>query len=410
MFRPTSKPARAAAKAAAVSLSAVAACAATPAALASAAPASAPAGTVTRAPAPDEATGDDGTAGTAGPHDVVFVQTSGEDGNRVVAYTRTSEGTLREAGSYETRGDGGRLRGAEAADGRQASQGSLAYVPEESILIAANSGSGTVSVFEVDGPKLTLRQVTPSGGGFPASIAVHGGIAYVLNAGTGGSVQGFTIDGPRLEPIAGSRRELGLSTDRSQLQYTRTPGQAGFTDDGSRLVVTTKANGSLQVFDVDDDGLLSAEPVTNDRSPSAPFAFTTAENGRLVVADGTNTVDTFTLWKDNTVQPADSTDTGEMGTGRIARDGGTVYVSHSGSDALTAYQVDDAGRLTPAGRTATGAGPTDLAVSPAGDYLYVQTSENGGVETYRIGPDGGLTRTGTTIVPGAVGGEGIVAP
>ncbi|MHC8562366.1 lactonase family protein [Streptomyces albidoflavus] len=407
MFRPTSKPARAAAKAAAVSLSAVTACAATPAALASAARAGA------------RRHGDPGArAGRGDGRRRNRGDRRGTTSSSCRPPARTATGSSRTpapprarcaAGSYETRGDGGRLRGAEAADGRQASQGSLAYVPEESILIAANSGSGTVSVFEVDGPKLTLRQVTPSGGGFPASIAVHGGIAYVLNAGTGGSVQGFTIDGPRLEPIAGSRRELGLSTDRSQLQYS-TPGQAGFTDDGSRLVVTTKANGSLQVFDVDDDGLLSAEPVTNDRSPSAPFAFTTAENGRLVVADGTNTVDTFTLWKDNTVQPADSTDTGEMGTGRIARDGGTVYVSHSGSDALTAYQVDDAGRLTPAGRTATGAGPTDLAVSPAGDYLYVQTSENGGVETYRIGPDGGLTRTGTTIVPGAVGGEGIVAP
>ncbi|WP_436738098.1 lactonase family protein [Streptomyces sp. BBFR102] len=404
MFRPTSKPARAAAKAAAVSLSAVTVCAATPAALASAAPA--PAGTVARQPAPDEAAGTDGTAG---PHDIVFVQTSGEEGNRVVAYTRTPEGTLREAGSYATRGEGGRLRGTEA-DGYQASQGSLAYVPEESLLIAANSGSGTVSVFEVDGAKLTLRQVTPSGGGFPASIAVHGGIAYVLNAGSGGSVQGFTIDGPRLEPIAGSRRELGLSTDRSPLQYTRTPGQVGFTDDGSRLIVTTKANGSLQVFDVDDDGLLSAEPVTNDLAPSAPFAFVTDEDGRLVVADATNTVDTFTLWKDDTVHPVDSVDTGEMGTGRIARDGGVVYVSHTGSDALTAYRVAADGHLTPAGRTATGAGPTDLAVSPAGDYLYVQTTEAGAVETYRIGPDGGLTRTGTTTVPDAVGGEGIVAP
>ncbi|MGX1729073.1 lactonase family protein [Streptomyces diastaticus] len=403
MFRPTSKPARAAAKAAAVSLSAVTACAATPATLASAAPA--PVGTVARQPVPGEET----EAGTAGPHDVVFVQTSGEKGNQVVAYTRTTDGNLREQGSYETRGEGGRLRGAEA-DGHQASQGSLAYDPREGILIAANSGSGTVSVFEVDGAKLTLRQVTPSGGGFPASIAVHDGVAYVLNAGTGGSVQGFTIDGPRLEPIAGSRRELGLSTDRGPLQYTRTPGQVGFTDDGSRLVVTTKANGSLQVFDVDDDGLLSAEPVTNDLAPSAPFAFTTGEDGRLVVADATNAVDTFTLWKDDTVRRVDTADTGEMGTGRIARNGGTVYVSHAGSDALTAYQVDASGRLTSLGRTATGAGPTDLAVSPAGDYLYVQTSENGGVETYRIGPDGGLTRTGTTTVPDAVGGEGIVAP
>ncbi|MFF8547216.1 lactonase family protein [Streptomyces albidoflavus] len=403
MFRPTSKPARAAAKAAAVSLSAVTACAATPAALASAAPDGARPAVQQRAPGDQDA-----ARGTEGPHDVVFVQTSAEDGNTIVAYTRTAEGTLVKAGSYATRGDGGRLNGSEVD--HQASQGSLAYDPDENILIAANSGSGTVSVFEVDGPRLTLRQVTPSGGGFPASIAVHDGIAYVLNAGTGGSVQGFTIDGPRLEPIAGSRRELGLSTDRGPLQYVKTPGQVGFTDDGARLIVTTKANGSMQVFDVDDDGLLSAEPVTNDQAPGVPFSFVTDEGGRIVVADASNKVNTFTLWKDNTLKPADSADTGEMATCWIARDGSTVYVSNAGSDSLSAFEVDEAGRLTPAGRTPTGAGPTDLAVSPAGDYLYVQTGETGGLETYRIGPDGGLTRTDAVTVPNAVGGEGIVAP
>lgn len=57
----------------------------------------------------------------------------------------------------------------------------------------------------------------------------------------------------------------------------KTPGQVGFTDDGARLIVTTKANGSMQVFDVDDDGLLSAEPVTNDQAPGVPFSFVTDE-------------------------------------------------------------------------------------------------------------------------------------
>lgn len=81
MFRPTSKPARAAAKAAAVSLSAVTACAATPAALASAAPDGARPAVQQRAPGDQEA-----ARGTDGPHDVVFVQTSAEDGNTIVAY------------------------------------------------------------------------------------------------------------------------------------------------------------------------------------------------------------------------------------------------------------------------------------------------------------------------------------
>jgi len=39
----------------------------------------------------------------------------------------------------------------------------------------------------------------------------------------------------------------------------------------------------------------------------------------------------------------------------------------------------------------------------------VQAGANGVVDGYRIGSDGTLTATGSVTVPGAVGGEGIVA-
>ena len=42
-------------------------------------------------------------------------------------------------------------------------------------------------------------------------------------------------------------------------------------------------------------------------------------------------------------------------------------------------------------------------------YLYVQAGAAGIVDEFAIGSGGALTKVGSVTVPGAVGGEGIVA-
>ena len=66
------------------------------------------------------------------------------------------------------------------------------------MLLAVNAGSNTVSLFRVRGDHLRLKQVIASGGQFPVSIAVHGNLVYVLNAGGEGSVQGYWLGGDHL--------------------------------------------------------------------------------------------------------------------------------------------------------------------------------------------------------------------
>ena len=105
-----------------------------------------------------------------------------------------------------------------------ASQGALAYDQAHGLLIAVNPGSNTISVFRVDGDRLTLSQVVWSGGDFPVSVTVHGNHAYVLNALGGGSLYGYRIDGGHLAPIAGSYRALA-SGPRAASQFTATPGR-----------------------------------------------------------------------------------------------------------------------------------------------------------------------------------------
>src|SRR5215218_1520572 len=191
---------------------------------------------------------------------VVFVQTNELNGNKIAVYDRRHDGNLVRAGTYPTGGLGGIAAPGTESD-RLASQGSLAYDGGHRLLIAVNAGSNTISAFRVLGDRLRLVDVEPSGGQFPASVGVHGDLAYVLNSGGTGIVQGFRIGRHGVSPIAGSARSLVLANSNPP-NFLTSPGQVGFTPDGSKLLVTTKASGSLiDVFGVGSDGLLSATPV-----------------------------------------------------------------------------------------------------------------------------------------------------
>ena len=181
-----------------------------------------------------------------------------------------------------------------------ASQGSLGYDQHHRLLIAVNAGSNTVSVFAVFGDRLALRQVLRSGGTFPVSVTVHGNHVYVLNALNGGSVYGYRVHGGKLFPIFGSLRRLGLNPT-AMPQFLNTPGQVSFTPNGSKLLVTTKANGNnVDVFFVHRDGRLSSRPVVNHEPGAEPFGIAYDRFGHVVLAEaGPNAVATFVLLRDH---------------------------------------------------------------------------------------------------------------
>jgi 6-phosphogluconolactonase (cycloisomerase 2 family) len=338
----------------------------------------------------------------------VFVQTDNLAGNQVVAYDRAAGGQLTLAGTYDTGGLGGQLSG--SVVDHLASQGSLGYDPARGLLYAVNAGSNTVSVFAVSGDRLQLRQVVGSGGAFPVSVAVRGGLVYVLNAENGGSVQGYYVVFGRLVPIPGSNRPLGLNPDATP-QFTNTPGQVAFSPDGTQLIVTTKDNtNAIDVFGVHADGRLSAQPTVNSEPGTVPFAITFDPAGHLVIADaGTNALSTFALGPDGTATLLDAVGTGQSATCWVAADGSLLFASNAGSATISGYSADPGGALTLLGQTPTDPGTVDAAVTPGGHFLYVQTGGNGVVDEFAVGPGGSLTEVGHVTVAGAVGGEGIVA-
>ena len=239
-----------------------------------------------------------GTAGAAPP--AVFVQTDNPAGNQVIAFAQQPDGQLSQEQVVSTGGLGG-IEAATPAGGL-ASQGSLTYDPEHHLLFAVNAGSDTISVLSVEGSHVRLDQVLGSGGEFPNSIAVHGNLVYVANAGGAGSVSGFSIFGQHVVPIPGSTRSLGLDNTNPP-NFHDGPGQVTFSPNGSELLVTTKeATNSIDVFQVGPSGLLSTAPTVTPDDSNGPFSFAFTPSGQLVVAEvAPSALHTFAFGPDGTL-------------------------------------------------------------------------------------------------------------
>ncbi len=358
------------------------------------------------------------TAGSAGAHQVshdfghwdsgraVFVQTDDLTGNTIAVYDRSANGTLSAAGTYATGGDGGQLSG--SVVDHLASQNSLTYDAEAGELFAVNAGSNTVSVFDVDGDRLQLRQVVSSGGTFPSSIAVHGDLVEVLNSTGGGQIQGFRLIGGELWPIPGSNRSLGLNAAATP-QFVTTPGDVAFSPDGRQLLVTTKANtNAIDVFAINGLGEPSAEPVVNSEPGAVPFALAFQGLDQVDVGEaGPNAVASFDLQADGTLTPISSVGTGGSATCWLVADGPALFAGNAGSGTESSVLSSWSGALSLAATTSTDPGTVDAATSPDGRYLYVQTGAKGIVDEFAVGFGGSLTGVGSVTVPNAAGGEGI---
>src|SRR3954452_4457034 len=140
------------------------------------------------------------------------------------------------------------------------SQGALQTTRDGKHLLAVDAGSNEISVLRIKGDgRLSLEHdgVVGSGGLRPVSIAVHDRLVYVANAGPGGSnYTGFTFEGNRLRPLAGSTVPL---PDDAQ------PGDVLFNSTGTNLLGVRVNTSAIDSFAVRFDGRLAA-------APGSPFA------------------------------------------------------------------------------------------------------------------------------------------
>lgn len=337
---------------------------------------------------------------------VVFVQSNDPAGNAIDVFDRNGDGTLTFVHSYATGGRGGRQSG--SSSDPLASDGSLVRVPGTDLLLAVNAGSNTISAFHVSGDRLRLADVFPSFGPFPTSFAVSGNLVYVLDAGGQGFVSGYVVGDDGLHPLGGSTRSLGLANSTPPF-FLSSPAQVGFTPSGRQLLVTTKTNGTVDVFAVGRGGRLSAAPVKNAEA-GVPFAFVFDSAGRLVLnLAGPSALQTFMVDGDGTIAPIGSpVSDGQAAACWIAPAAGFEYVSNTGSDNVSQFQVSG-GAVTLVNATAASDIPGATDSATLGGDLYVQSGSSSSIHVFSIGAGGALTLIQVAAVPDGGSQEGIAA-
>lgn len=344
-----------------------------------------------------------------GPQRAVFVMTNDADSNEVIAYERNPYGTLRSPHRYQTGG-----RGSGGTVDPLGSQGSLTLSDDGSYLLAANAGSGSVSVFRVFGSRLQLTDREPSGGSEPNSIAQHGKLVYVLNTAGSSSVVGFRFHEGKLVRIHDSLRFLSGNFVSSAT--------VAFSPDGRYLVVTERATNNIDVFRVQPDGTLSQITV-NPAVGAGTFAATFAPNGALLVSETggagpSSTISSYSIVPGGKLAPISAT-VPTLGAANcwnvVTPDGRFVYASNAGTSSISGFQIGRNGSLTALPGTVVGVNPAgstnlDITISADGAYLYSLNAASGAIGVFQIRPDGSLDSFGTvTGLPAGAGLNGIAA-
>lgn len=349
------------------------------------------------------------------PGAAVFAMTNADDGNEVLMYNRADNGALTLLDAFATGGMGMTTE----PDDALGSQNPLIVSPDGKWLLAVNAGSNTIATFKIKKKKLKLVDVVPSGGDFPASLAMRGNLVYVLNAGGDGNITGFTMrPNGRLKAIPGSTRSLNAGGANPPF-FLVSPAQVGFSPAGNWLVVTIKGMHpvhQIQLFAIDGSGVPGAQPVTTTAANTLSFGFVFDAAGHMLVAEpfgnqftgtpapGLSAASSYMVAPNGTLSLiSTSVANGQTATCWIALtpDGRFAYTTNNASGTLSAYSVGSDGSLTliNGAVASTGHNPVDLAITPDGRFLYNVNAGDGTVTMFQI--DQG---SGALIALGAVGG------
>lgn len=320
----------------------------------------------------------------------VYTLTNQPTGNSVLVFTRGSGGALTLAGSFPTGGSG-------IGNGNDplGSQGAVMLDESKRLLFAVNAGSNDVTAFAVEGDKLELLNRVSSGGTMPVSIAVHGNLVYVLNAGSVPNVTGFSIDhrSNELVPLPGSQRSLAGGTAAA-------PAEVSFSHDGEVLMVTEKGTQTIDTYSVSDDGHING-PISNHSSGSTPFGFQINNRSLAIVSEAGATSNALSSYRVNETGQLELI-TGSLVNGQrgvcwavVTDDGLFAYTINAGTGTISSYKVAPDGTLSllnpVAATTGAGTAPTDPALTDGSRLLYVRVGGLGEIVGFRVEQDGSLT-------------------
>ena len=340
--------------------------------------------------------------------------TNRSTGNEIITYRRAASGALTRVGRVPTGGNG---IGTDLD-----TQGALRLSKDHRFLYASNAGSDNITVFSVNGTRLTFLQKVYAGDE-PNSLTIYGDLLYVLD----GSVAGNGIRGFRrasngtLTPLRNSFRLLSSPI--------AVPGQVQFSPDGHLLLVTQKTTNvllsprsAIDVFRVGSDGVTTALPKREASHGIRPFSLAFRNNGQLLVAESFNAAP-----GKSAVSSYRVSSTGNLavisGSVRnrqtdtcwivITKDDRYAFTANFASGTISSYRIDSTGGVHLIYGRAAFLGllsqPVDLDFSRDGQYLYLLLRGTGGVAAFKIQDGGGLGRLNlvTGGLPVADGASGL---
>jgi 6-phosphogluconolactonase len=318
----------------------------------------------------------------------VYLDDNTAGSNTIAAFSRQANGTLTPLpGSPFTAGGAGTGAGL-------ASQGAVQIADGGRFLLAADAGSNQVSVLRIqpDG-SLHLASVVSSGGALPVSIAVHGGLVYVANAGPADSnYTGFRLaPWGSLTPVPGSTVALPAAAQ---------PGDVLFNGTGTKLVGTRVGTSQIDSFTVGPFGRLTAAPGSPFIAQGlGPFGsqFRPTNPSQLFVSNahngaGLGTVSAFTDSGAGVLTSIGSSPVADQQTApcwvTISPDGRYLFAVNTGSGTISRYSIAQGGALTLLGSTQVsasgGVGAVDPGLSPDGRFLYVNESKISSVGAFAV--------------------------
>ena len=331
----------------------------------------------------------------------VYVNDNTAGTNTIAGFDRHADGTLTPAaGSPFSAGGAG-------TGSSLASQGAIQR--DGRLLLAVDPGSNQLSVLRISASGALTPVGSPvwSRGILPVSIAAHGSLVYVANAGSGGSnYTGFRLtDTGRLRHLRGSTFRL---PDGSQ------PGDVLFNATGTKLAGTRVATSLIDSFRVRADGRLAA-------APGSPFAaqgpgpfgseFRPTNPSQLFVSNAhggadAGTVSAFRVSDDGTLNSIGDSPFPDHQTApcwvEISHDGQYLFTVNTAVPSISSYRIGVYGRLHLLSSTGfndpTGLAPLDARLSPSGSTLWTVDTAAAAVSGFRV-HGGSLTELGSSPTP-----------
>ena len=332
--------------------------------------------------------------GTAG---YVFTLSNQTAGNRVLVYSRTSDGSLSYVTAYPTGGTG--------TGGGLGNQEAIFLSDDNNLLLAVNPGSNSVTSFAVSGGDLVWVSTVSSGGTKPVSVTAHNDVVYVLNSGGSGNISGFSLhaDGS-LHPIATSTRPLSSASAGAA--------QVSFVADGNAVAITEKATNKIITYTINSQGIPGMMHSITSAHPT-PFGFAVGGKGNIFVSEaaggapGASALSSYHINDNGTIALVD----GPVGANQSAacwvvltNNGKYAYTTNTASNNLSTFRVNSSGSISVLNAIAatTQMGPIDAALSNNSKFLYVLNSGSHSIGVYAVDNDGSLSSVQT--VPGLPAG------